>query len=180
MSVCIKPFALCMSGLSGSGKTTIAEALASKLHGYGIAVDVVDGDVTRNLLDGMLGYSRAERIKAKNVYKAIGYYLLRNKVSFILSVVAPYEEYLEDLRNFFGESYVGVYVKASLEECIRRDVKGLYKLNNEGKLSDLNGGDNAYEEPLYANITIDTERLTVDESVNLLMDYLINNSFIRC
>lgn len=175
----IKPFAVCMTGISGSGKTTLANALAKRLRDYGVAVEVIDGDETRELIGGLFGHSKNERLKMSRVNQTIGWYLLRNKINFFLAVVAPYEEMRAQFREFFGNSYIELYVKAAVGVCAERDVKGLYRLSREGKLENFNGSTDVFEEPAQSNIIIDTDKTSIDESCEIVIYYLRNNGFIE-
>ena len=167
-----------MTGISGSGKTTLANALARRLRDYGVAIDVIDGDETRGIVGGLFGYSKDERLKMNRVNQAIGWYLLRNKINFIMAVVAPYEEIRTQFRKFFGDAYIELYVKASVKSCVERDVKGLYKLNREGKIEHLNGSDDVFEQPKNSDIIIDTDIESVDDGCVKVVRYLRHNRYI--
>jgi len=175
----LKPFSICMTGISGSGKTTIAKAVIHELEKSGLHIELLDGDETRKLVGELFGHSRQERQKMSIVNQTIGYYLLRNNVSFILSVVAPFEEMRTQFRNFFAESYIEVYVKASVETCIARDVKGLYKLSSEKKVDNLNGINADFEVPKNSHLTIDTEKETIQTAAGKIVDYLGANKFVQ-
>jgi adenylylsulfate kinase len=90
----------------------------------------------------------------------------------------PYEEMRLRQREFFGKAYIEIYVKASVEKCAGRDVKGLYKLNKEGKLGNLSGSDDAFELPTKSEITIDTDSISIDEGCAVIIEYLRNNKYI--
>ena len=177
-AVIVKPFALCMTGISGSGKTTLANAVAGRLQNSGAHIEVVDGDDVRAIIDGLFGHSKEERVKISGVYRAIGYYLLRNGVSFILAVIAPYEEVRSHLRGFFGEAYIQIYVKASAGLCAERDVKGLYKRQREGSITSLIGIDSVFEPPANSELVIDTERLCVGEACDMITNFLYSKGYL--
>ena len=168
-----KPFMMYMVGLSGSGKTTIANALKERLKEQGMNnIQILDGDILRSQFGGIFGYTYEERMKANQAARVVAEYLIQNGISVILTQVAAYEEMRSKTREHFGEHYIEVYVKCSYEECARRDVKNYYKKYNEGKMKNLNGADDVYEIPLNSHIIIDTERETVDEGVNKIIQYL--------
>jgi len=173
-AIVIKPFAMCMTGISGSGKSTIANAVAGNLKAHGFQIDVIDGDETRNMIGGIFGHSKEERHKMSRVNQTIGRYLLRNNVSFILAVVSPFESIRRQFREFFGNAYIEVYVKASSTTCVRRDVKGLYQQSAEN----LNGFNDDFDEPKNSDIVIDTENLSVEEARDTIIKYLKENKYI--
>jgi len=175
----VKQFALCMTGISGSGKTTIANAVAKMLREQGVKIDVLDGDNTRSLVGELFGHSKSERLKMAKVNQAIGSHLLRNEINIILAVVAPFEEIRTQFRSFFGSSYIEIYVKSSVETCALRDVKGLYAKSESGNLKHLNGIDDIYEPPENSDIILDTEVLSVEDSCDAIIDYLHKNGYIR-
>src|SRR5206468_10868917 len=126
-------FALWFTGLSGAGKSTLAAAVSRELLRHGIAVEVLDGDEVRQNLSKGLGFSRADR--DTNI-RRIGYVaklLARNGVAVITAAISPYRAVREEVRHEIG-AFVEVYVKASLEECIRRDTKGLYRRALAGEI----------------------------------------------
>src|SRR5438093_586695 len=119
-------FTLWFTGLSGAGKSTLSAAVSAELRGRGIPVEVLDGDEVRQNLSKGLGFSREDR--DTNI-RRIGYVaklLARNGVAVITAAISPYRAVREEMRHEIG-AFVEVYVKASLDECIRRDTKGLYR-----------------------------------------------------
>lgn len=166
-------FMIYMIGRSGSGKTTIANALEERLRREGVQnLQVIDGDVIRKQFGGIFGYTYEERMRCNQAVRVVIQYLLENNVSVILSQVAAYEEMRKKVRNQFGKVYIEVYVKCSYEECARRDVKGYYRMQKNGEMNHLNGADDIYEIPQNSDIVIDTENETVLEAVQKIVSYL--------
>ncbi len=174
----MKPFVMLMTGISGSGKSTVAKELAIELKEKNIAVEIVDGDDTRKMTNGVFGYGKEDRIKMSYVNQTIGEYLRKNGINVIYTLVCPYENIRKRFRDFFGDSYVEVFVSASPETCAERDPKGLYKLSREDKLKNLNGTNDVFEIPENPDIVIDTENINVDEAKRMVIDYLCRSDYI--
>lgn len=159
-----KGFTLWFTGLSGAGKTTIAQKVEHILRDRGLKVESLDGDVVRTNLSKGLGFSKEDR--DINI-KRIGFVcnlLTRNGVIAIASAISPYREIRDHNRRLIG-NFVEVYVKCSLETCIKRDVKGLYKKALAGEIKNYTGASDPYEEPLNPEIIIDTDKKTATECV---------------
>src|SRR6266436_8249502 len=153
-----------LTGLSGAGKSTIAQLLEKRLKEYGMKVEVLDGDVVRTHLSKGLGFSREDRdTNIKRIAFVCGL-LTRNGVISISAAISPYRETRQWARDHIGD-FVEVYVKCPIEVCRQRDVKGLYKLVDEGKIKNFTGVDDPYEEPLHPELIVETDKETVDESV---------------
>lgn len=168
-----KKFMIYMVGRSGSGKTTIANALEKELRKKGMQhLQVIDGDVIRQQFGDIFGYTYEERMKCNQAVRVVVKYLLENGISVILSQVAAYDKMRRKVRETFPEEYVEVYVECSYEECARRDVKGYYKKQQNSKMENLNGANDTYEIPQHSDIVIDTEKETVSEAVQKIVDYL--------
>ena len=157
------------TGLPSSGKTTLAHALAKRLADEGYdRVEVLDGDLAREHLTKGLGFSREDR--AENV-RRIGWVaslLARNGVIVLASVISPYRDDRDAVREMHGERFVEVHVATPLEVCAERDVKGLYAKQRAGELTGLTGVDDPYEAPLRPEVVVPTHQQSVDESVELL------------
>jgi len=157
------------TGLPSSGKTTLAHALAKRLADEGYdRVEVLDGDLAREHLTKGLGFSREDR--AENV-RRIGWVaslLARNGVVVLASVISPYRDDRDAVREMHGERFVEVHVATPLEVCAERDVKGLYAKQRAGELTGLTGVDDPYEAPLRPEVVVPTHQQSVDESVELL------------
>ncbi|MCI8422758.1 MAG: adenylyl-sulfate kinase [Lawsonibacter sp.] len=171
----MKPFTMYIIGLSGSGKSTLAEALAERLHKKGAPVEVIDGDVLRQELGDMFGYTREDRIKQGRVGWVLARHLNRNGISVLIAATAGCQDVRERAREFIGEGYLQVYLDCPIEECIRRDVKGYYK--DVSKLKNFYGIDMKYDVPEDSELTVDTVHLSVEQSAGQVMSYLEENGF---
>ena len=157
-------FTIWFTGLSGSRKSTLSEVIEQHMKALGRNVEVLDGDIVRTHLSKGLGFSREDR--DTNI-KRIGFVcnlLTRNGVICISAAIAPYREARDWARKEIG-NFVEVYVRCPIEVCRQRDVKGLYKLVDEGKIKNFTGVDDPYEEPLHPELIVETDTETVDESV---------------
>ena len=157
-------FTLWFTGLSGAGKSTLAEILKQRLRERGRLVEILDGDEVRTHLSKGLGFSREDRdINIKRI-AFVAKLLTRNGVATISAAIAPYREARVWARQEIG-NFVEVYVKCPLEVCRQRDVKGLYKLVDEGKIKNFTGVDDPYEEPENPEVVVETDKESTEESV---------------
>jgi adenylylsulfate kinase len=157
-------FTIWFTGLSGAGKSTLSEIIEKRLRDRGRNVEVLDGDIVRTHLSKGLGFSREDRdTNIKRIAFVCGL-LTRNGVVCISAAIAPYHEAREWARNEIG-NFVEIYVKCPIEVCRQRDVKGLYKLVDEGKLKGFTGVDDPYEEPENPELVVETDKETIDESI---------------
>ncbi len=157
-------FTIWFTGLSGSGKSTLSEVIEQHMKALGRNVEVLDGDIVRTHLSKGLGFSREDR--DTNI-KRIGFVcnlLTRNGVICISAAIAPYRDARDWARKEIG-NFVEVYVRCPIDVCRQRDVKGLYKLVDEGKIKNFTGVDDPYEEPLHPELIVETDKETVEESV---------------
>lgn len=173
-----KAFMMYIIGISGSGKTTIANALADEIKKRSSRkLQVIDGDIIRKQFGDIFGYTYEERMRCNQAVRVVVQYLLDNDISVILAQVAAYEAMRGKARRQFGEKYIEVYIKCSYEECARRDVKGYYQKGKDGSLQNLNGADDAYEFPENSDLVIDTERESVSGAVGRIMHYLEEHGY---
>lgn len=164
----VKGVTLWFTGLPSSGKSTLARLLERQLRKWGVKVELLDGDVVRTHLSKGLGFSKEDR--ETNV-KRIGFVcqlLTRNGVVAIASAVSPYRETRDYIRRVIGQ-FVEIYVKTSVEECEKRDVKGLYKKARAGEIQGFTGINDPYEEPLNAEIVCETAGETPEQSAEKIL-----------
>jgi adenylylsulfate kinase len=173
-----KGFTLWFTGLSGAGKSTLSEAIEHRLKASGQKVEVLDGDVVRTHLSKGLGFSREDRdTNIKRIAFVCGL-LTRNDVICISAAISPYRETRQWARDHIG-NFVEVYVKCPIEVCRQRDVKGLYKLVDEGKIKGFTGVDDPYEEPEHPELIVETERETSAESVERIFARLEDLGYLE-
>lgn len=165
-------FVLWLTGLSGAGKSTIARRVEAELRALGQSVEVLDGDEVRTNLSKGLGFSKEDR--DTNI-RRIGYVarlLSRNGAAVIVAAISPYREVRDEVRST-TPGFVEVYVRCSIDELSRRDVKGLYKKALAGELPNFTGVSDPYEAPLDPEVIVDSETESVDDSVVEVMQTLV-------
>src|SRR5947208_10839617 len=167
-----KGFTLWFTGLSGAGKTTISKIVEEQMRDRGSRVEVLDGDVVRENLSKGLGFSKEDRDINIRRIAFVADLLSRNGVVAITAAISPYRESRGEARATMGARFVEVYVKASVEECARRDTKGLYEKAFKGEIKEFTGVSDPYEPPLDPEVTVDTEVETVEESAAKVLAYL--------
>ncbi|MDQ2849897.1 adenylyl-sulfate kinase [Dermatophilaceae bacterium Sec6.4] len=161
-----------LTGLSGAGKTTIAQALAVRLDLDGVPVQLLDGDELRTNLSAGLGFSRADRDTHVRRVGFVAQLLARHGVTVIVPVIAPYERARAAVRDQHlgaGITYREVYVSTPLQICRERDVKGLYARSARGELTAMTGVDDPYEPPLLPEMSIDTAHVPLGQAVDALL-----------
>jgi adenylyl-sulfate kinase len=171
-------FTLWLTGLSGAGKSTIASAVADRLRAEGAAVEVLDGDEVREHLSKGLTFSREDRDINVRRIAYVAKLLCRNGVAVITAAISPYRAAREEARREIGDAFIEVYVNASLETCIRRDVKGLYGKALAGTITAFTGVSDPYEPPSAPDVEVNTERETIGESVERVLDTLRSRGFL--
>ncbi|MBI2391290.1 MAG: adenylyl-sulfate kinase [Deltaproteobacteria bacterium] len=160
---------LWFTGLSGAGKSTLAEAVAPRLRGEGKKVESLDGDVVRTHLSRGLGYSREDREINVARIAFVAHLLQRNGVFVLVSAISPYRSMREGARALIAPHFVEIHVAPPLEECIRRDVKGLYRRALAGEIREFTGISDPYEAPESPELTLDTSAITVDDGVTRIL-----------
>jgi adenylylsulfate kinase len=173
-----KGFTVWLTGYSGSGKTTISQHLYKNFIDRSIACEVLDGDIVRQSLSYGLGFTKEDRCIHIRRIGFVAELLSRNGIAVIVSAISPYREGRDSVRKKIG-NFVEVYVKCSLEECTRRDTKGLYKKAITGEITQFTGISDPYEEPLTPEITCNTEIETIEMSVNTVLAGLKRLCFIN-
>jgi adenylylsulfate kinase len=173
-----KGFTLWFTGLSGAGKTTISHIVEQQLRERGSRVEVLDGDIVRENLSKGLGFSKEDRDTNIRRIAFVADLLSRNGVPVITAAISPYREIRDEARELMGERFIEVFVKASVEICAERDVKGLYEKAFKGEIKEFTGVSDPYEPPLNAEITLDTEHQSPEESAEKLLSLLEERQLI--
>lgn len=166
-----KGFTIWFTGLSGAGKSTIADILVEKLRARDIKVELLDGDVVRTNLSKGLGFSKEDRDINIRRIAFVCHLLTRNNVCAIGAAISPYRSIRDEAREMIG-NFVEVYVNTPLEECEKRDVKGLYAKARAGELKQFTGIDDPYEEPLSPEVVCVTTEETPEQSAQKIVDKL--------
>lgn len=176
----MKGFVLWFTGLPGSGKTTIAKIVAGELMNRKFEVELLDGDEVRRWLSPEAGFTREDRRRHLLRVAHVARLLARHGVGVICSFVSPYRKVRGEVRSIVEEEgvpFIEVYVRCSLEECMRRDPKGLYRRALRGEIKHMTGLDDPYEPPENPEIVVDSETNTpldcaqhVLEKMSRLMD----------
>src|SRR3712207_2196131 len=172
-------FTLWFTGLSGAGKTTIADIVEHELRVRFRRIEVLDGDIVRTNLSKGLGFSREDR--DTNILR-IGFVaelLTRNGVGVIVSAISPFKEVRDKVRRNIGEDFIEVYVDAPLEVCAERDVKGLYKRAFAGEIGQFTGVSDPYEPPAAPELHIRTDEEEPQESARRVILKLEELGYLR-
>jgi adenylylsulfate kinase len=167
-------FTLWFTGLSGAGKTTIAHLVGPALDERGHVVEYLDGDTVRTHLSKGLGFSKEDRDAHIERVGWVASRLTRQGGAVIVAAISPYEQTRQQARAMVEEwgPFVEVHVKASVDECARRDVKGLYEKAFKGEIKGFTGVDDPYEDPTNPEIVVDTEEHEPEESARIILDKL--------
>ncbi len=163
-----KGYVIWLTGLPGSGKTTIARILEKKLVEQGKRVEVLDGDEVRKNLSPKLGFSKEDRQIHANRVAYVSKLLSRNGVIAIVGLISPFRDFRRRAREMVG-NFVEVYVKCTVDECMERDVKGHYKKAVAGEIQNFTGVSDPYEEPENPEVVVDTENETPEESAERIL-----------
>jgi bifunctional enzyme CysN/CysC len=172
-----KPFCLWLTGLPGAGKSTIANLLEKELFARGRHTYILDGDNIRQGLSRDLGFTEADRVENIRRAMEVARLFVDAGLVVIVSFISPYRAERDLARSRFEpDEFVEIYVDASLEECERRDPKGLYAKARRGELVNFTGIDSDYQPPEAPEIRLDTVAKSPDECVDLILFYLGNES----
>jgi adenylyl-sulfate kinase len=173
-----KGFTLWFTGLSGAGKTTISGHLETQLRERGSRLEILDGDIVRENLSKGLGFSKEDRDINIRRIAFVADLLSRNGVPVITAAISPYAEIRDEARQLMGDRFIEVYVKASVDTCAERDVKGLYAKAFSGEIKEFTGVSDPYEAPENPEVTCDTENESAEESAAKLLAYLESRDLI--
>ena len=171
-------FCLWFTGLSGAGKTTITTHLVKEFRRRGSKLEVLDGDIVRENLSKGLGFSKEDRDTNIRRIAFVADLLSRNGVPVITAAISPYRELRDEARELMGDRFIEVFVKASVEVCAERDVKGLYEKAFKGEIKEFTGVSDPYEPPLNAELTLDTEHDSAEEDAAKVLTLLEERQLI--
>ncbi|MCX7923529.1 MAG: adenylyl-sulfate kinase [Clostridia bacterium] len=168
-----KPLTLWFTGLSGAGKSTLANEVEKRLVAMGKHTMLLDGDNIRHGLNKNLGFKEADRIE--NIRRVSEVAKLMNDAGIITitSFISPYESDRRNAKEIIGDEFIEIYVSTSLEECEKRDVKGLYKQAREGEIPNFTGVSSPYEKPSNPDIEIDTSEYSIKEATDILIKQIM-------
>ena len=179
-----KPFCLWFTGLSGAGKSTVSHAVYERLHAMGLSqVELLDGDVVRTHLTQGLGFSKEDRDTNVRRIGWVCQLLVKHGAAAITAAISPYRATRDEVRAMVEAaggpgSFIEVHVNASVEECARRDVKGLYAKAMNGEIPQFTGVSDPYEAPQHAEIVLCTEDESLEQSVAAVLGYLEQRGYI--
>lgn len=163
-----------LTGLSGAGKTTIANHLELELYKMGFVTQILDGDIIRSGINNNLGFSVDAREENIRRVAEVSKLFVNCGIICFNSFISPTKEIREKAKQIIGEeNFIEVFVNTSLAVCEERDVKGLYKKARAGKIKNFTGIDSPYEKPENPDLILNTDNMTIEESVNKCMEYLL-------
>ncbi|WP_368490900.1 adenylyl-sulfate kinase [Clostridium sp. BJN0013] len=160
------------TGLSGSGKSTIASELEMRLYNMGRLTYLLDGDNVRHGLNSNLGFTKEDRIENIRRIAEVCKLFVDSGIITISTFISPFKDDRDKVRKLLGKDFVEVYVDCPLEVCESRDPKGIYKKARNGKIKDFTGVDSPYEVPDNPEIVVSTNLDTVQQCVNKILDFL--------
>lgn len=163
---------LWFTGLSGSGKSTVANALQKRLYEKNKLTYLLDGDNVRHGLCSDLGFSLEDRKENIRRIAEVSKLFVDSAIITLSTFISPLRSDRESVRNLIGKDFIEVYIKCSLETCEERDPKKLYEKARQGEIKNFTGIDSPYEAPTDAEIVIDTDKLDVDKAVGEIIKYL--------
>ncbi len=166
-----------LTGLPSGGKTTLARLLEAELRRRGRRVERLDGDEIRTRLAKGLGFTREDRDENVRRVAYVAHLLQRNGVIVIIALISPYRQARDEARAEVKD-FVEVYVKCPLDECMRRDVKGLYRRALAGEIPNFTGVSDPYEPPLAPEVVVETDREIQEESLAKILDALGAHGYV--
>ncbi len=172
-----KGFTIWFTGLSGSGKTTLAKKIERELLTRGLGVEMLDGDVVRTNLSKGLGFSKEDRDTNIRRIGFVANLLARNGAVCICAAISPYKDIRDEVRHLH-QDFVEIYTECSLDALTERDTKGLYKKALAGEITGFTGVDDPYEAPEDAEITVNTETESIDQSLDTIMAHLESKGLV--
>ncbi len=175
-----KPCVLWFTGLSGSGKSTIANALEEMLYHNGNFTYLLDGDNIRHGLNKDLGFNESSRIENIRRVGEVAKLFVDSGLLVLTAFISPFIKDRELVKNLFEEGeFLEIFIDTPLETCEKRDPKGLYKKARDGKIKNFTGIDSPYEPPKNAQIHIKNDNISIDEACQKIIDYLIKKKYIQ-
>jgi adenylylsulfate kinase len=175
-----KSAVLWFTGLSGSGKSTLANALEKRLHHHGMHTYLLDGDNIRHGINRDLGFSPEDRTENIRRIGEIARLFVDAGLLVLTAFISPYRADREAARSLVaGDEFIEIYLKCSLETCEQRDPKGLYRKARAGEIPEFTGISSPYEEPLQPELIVETDRQTLDESVEQIISYLRARGYLH-
>ncbi|MBP5619956.1 MAG: adenylyl-sulfate kinase [Bacteroidaceae bacterium] len=165
------------TGLSGSGKSTVALGVERELHRQGILCRILDGDNIRTGINNNLGFSAEDRRENIRRIAEVGKLFVQTGIVTLACFVSPTNDIRQLARDIIGaDDFLEVYVSTPIEECERRDVKGLYARARRGEVKDFTGISAPFEAPLYPSLSIDTSRLSLEDCVQKVVQLITNHN----
>ncbi len=162
------------TGLSGSGKSTIAIALERELHKRGLLCRILDGDNIRSGINNNLGFSETDRVENIRRIAEVSKLFIDTGIITIAAFISPNDDIRDMAADIIGkEHFLEIYVSTPLEECERRDVKGLYAKARKGEIKNFTGISAPFEVPKNPTLSLDTSKLTLEESINKLLELIL-------
>lgn len=166
------------TGLSGSGKSTIADALNKELYKKTYLTYMIDGDNLRHGLNSDLGFSKEDRVENIRRVRELSRLFVDAGIITITTFISPFKEDRQKVRELVKDRFIEVFIDCNLQVCEERDPKGLYKKAREGKIKNFTGIDSAYEKPESPEITILSHKQSIDECVEKILNYLKDNGYL--
>ena len=168
-----KSYLLWFTGLSGSGKSTLANLVEIALHNQGLSTYILDGDNIRQGINKDLSFAQEDRTENIRRIAEISNLMLDAGVITLAAFVSPYIKDREEVKQIVGtDNFIEIFVNTSLEECERRDVKGLYKKARSGEIKNMTGISAPYEAPIKPNLEVVTDGQPIEETVKIILEFI--------